>query len=752
MGEPAAALIDLPTDDTPVALAAEIYARLGFMPIPLYGIGPDGRCTCRSAACQPRSYGKHPIGAEWQRNATTDVDQVRDLFRNHRGNIGLLMGREHVAIDTDGPLGAASLLRLPTLPTTLTAQSGSGVGEHRIFRFAAHQDPEHVSNRPVLEKLDAKTRNGQIAVAPSRHASGGRYRWTTPAPVALLPDAVFDVLCRRRTEVAPASTTPRPVPLGGTTAGALYRRAVAYLATIPPAISGAGGHQQAFAAARALVGWLRRGLPESDALHLLREYNRRCEPPWSERELAHKWAEAQRAQSVPDIEDRPASRTGGARVAPIRPAASAGDSDGAPPATSDVTDGDGTEPPAPIHWRSRLIMETDRRGRQRIAKHAENAIVVVRYHPDWAGRIRLDTHASAITVHAAPWHDSDRPQALEDEGGRPWSDADDVRLSAWIKRELDVDLSIDACARAVAVAAEASTYHPVRDWMVTLVWDGVPRLSGAARRYLGAALAPHYDPLTWWLTAAVARTFEPGCKVDNVLILEGPQGLRKSSALRALASPPWFSDTPLDLQSKDAVVALQGRLVVELAELESLRKADAARAKSFFSSCVDDYRPHYGKRNIKAPRQCVFAGTVNPHGSYLQDPTGNRRYWPVTCTAIDLEALAADREQLWAEAVDRYFEGGRWWPETREEMAACEAAQDPRSDGDEWEVVIAEWLAIQPATGAYTVGDILSKVLGVPRERWTRSDQMRVGAALQRLGYSRKQVRSNGERDWRYTR
>ncbi len=711
---PTATMIELPTDDTPVAAAAEMYAQLGLTPVALYGLA-GGRCACGSAICPERSYGKHPIGEGWEKRASADPDRVREAFRGHRGNIGLLMGATHVAIDADGPTGLASLQSL-NLPDTLTARSGSG-GEHRIFRFAPNHDAEAVTNRTFLPKLDAKTRNGQVVVAPSLHRSGERYRWLLPVLPAVLPDHAYAVL------IARAAPSEQKAPRGKSP-GDLLKRARAYLERCEPAVSGAGGHVRAFAAARALVGWMRRGLSEGDALQLLEEYNARCTPPWSRKELDHKWAEAKRATDIPDIEDRPAPA---ATVTPIRPG---------------VSPRGGA---AELDWRDRLILEPRGKG-QRPARHAENAIVVVRYHPEWEGRIRLDVHASTVTVHEAPWHDSDRP--ADEAPARPWTDADSVRLSAWIRRELGVDLSVEACDRAVMVAAESNTYHPPRDWMRGLQWDGVPRLATMASTYFGASLPADYQPFLWWMTAAAARTFRPGCKADNVLILEGPQGLRKSSALRTLASPAWFSDTPLDLQSKDAVIALQGKLIVELAELESLRRADAARAKSFFSSCQDDYRPPYGRRSIKAPRQCVFAGTVN-HGSYLQDTTGNRRYWPVACTAIDLDALARDREQLWAEAVTLFHDGRDWWPTTREQLAACEQSQEPRAENDEWEPLLSAWLQRHPDARP-TVGELLVDVLGIPKDKWTRSDQMRIASSLQRLGLCKRQMRNGTDRTWRY--
>jgi predicted P-loop ATPase len=281
------------------------------------------------------------------------------------------------------------------------------------------------------------------------------------------------------------------------------------------------------------------------------------------------------------------------------------------------------------------------------------------------------------------------------------------------------------------------------------VWDGTARLAQAPATYLGVEDSA-YSRLVflWWMVAAVARTYEPGCKMDNVLILEGEQGLRKSSALMTLAGQRWFSDTPIDLRSKDAFLSLHGRLVVELAELEALRKSDADRAKSFFTSSSDTYRPPYGKRSVTVPRGCVFAGTVN-HAAYLKDDTGNRRYWPLACTRIDLESIARDRDQLWAEAVRLYRAGTKWFPQTPEEVAICKAEVAPRAEGDEWEAPISDYMAKGHEP---TVGEVLYYVFGLEKADWDRQSQMRVAGLLQSLGYTRRHraTCAGAKREWRY--
>ncbi len=715
--------IELPNDDTTVTEAAVMYAALGFQVVPLHGV-VDGRCTCGPTCTGP---GKHPISSAWQKRATSEPDEAREMFRGHRWNIGLMLGHGLVALDIDGSVGFESLATLGDLPRTLSSVSGSGVGEHRIFAYAPHHDPSCVSNRKVLPKLDLRTREAQIVVAPSLHVSGRRYRWIDRVAPAVLPDHLYEAIRKKpASNVLPIDSSRSPAQ----SRDVLARRARSYIAKIPPAVSGEGGHDQTFSAALWMVAYMHKGLPEQEAWSLLCEYNGTCRPPWQEHELRHKFEDAKKAHTIPEIPDRD----------PVRPEPPRPDPAGAPAANVVPIRDDSDD------WKAKLIWESNKKG-IRAAKHPGNAIVIARYDPAWRGRIRFNQFAQCVTVDDPPWHEADRPDSTP--GTAPWTDVDSVRLSGWIRRNHQLDISSSDCEKAVEVVAQSNRYHPVRDFFDGLVWDGQPRLRTACQVYLGAAPTLFTELVfRWWTIAAVARTYDPGCKADNVLILEGEQGLRKSSALRTLAGPEWFSDTPIDLQSKDAYIALCGKLIIELAELESLRRTDASRAKSFFSSTADSFRPPYGKRTITVPRTCVFAGSVN-HASYLQDSTGNRRYWPIACTSVDLEAIARDREQLWAEAVAAYHDGAKWWPTTPEELDACEEAQAPRGEADEWETVIAAWVATHP-DACPNVGEILEDVFGIPKDKWIRPDQMRVSSVLQRLGFVKFQSRENERRVWRY--
>jgi predicted P-loop ATPase len=177
------------------------------------------------------------------------------------------------------------------------------------------------------------------------------------------------------------------------------------------------------------------------------------------------------------------------------------------------------------------------------------------------------------------------------------------------------------------------------------------------------------------LIAAVARAMKPGCKVDTMLILEGPQGLRKSSLIAALVpDEAWFADDlGADIGDKDAQQGMRGKWIVEFAEMANMARSQVRKVKQFLSSRVDRYRPSYGHRTQDFPRQVIFIGTINPEGGgYLADRTGGRRFWPVVCQRIDLARMQTERDQLWAEAVARYRQEEPWWLDSTTEALAKE--------------------------------------------------------------------------------
>jgi len=274
-------------------------------------------------------------------------------------------------------------------------------------------------------------------------------------------------------------------------------------------------------------------------------------------------------------------------------------------------------------------------------------------------------------VKCPPWEDNKTflPHPLRDD--------EILNYRAWVEtRGLSVGKN-DAADILVAIARRNSV-NPPHDYFETLVWDGKRRLDTWLSYYLGAeSQNPDYLRLVGskWLIAGVKRVYEAGCKFDCVLILEGDQYIGKSTALEKLATVKgsrYFTDESIDFKNKDSLIKLQGKLIFEMAELASFRKAETDEIKGFVRRSVDEYRPPYARKSSTRPRMFIIAGSVNPTAGYLTDPTGNTRYWPVKCgKVIDLLALERDKEQLWAEAVHRYKTGERIWLEAEEHKLAC---------------------------------------------------------------------------------
>ena len=403
-------------------------------------------------------------------------------------------------------------------------------------------------------------------------------------------------------------------------------------------------------------------------------------------------------------------------------------------------------------------------------RNEANVIIALTSDPAFAGVLAFDEFAQEIVVRRPlPWDSADAPLP------RPWEDADDIRTAEWLQLR-GINVAPVVVGRAVGAVARELRIHPVRDWLDTLKWDGTPRIETWTSTYLGAETsALHHTIGALWLISAVARIYRPGAKADHMLILEGPQGARKSTALKVLAGEAWFTDELPEVGSKDAALHMQGIWIVEIAELDAIGRAEVSRIKAFLTRTTDRFRPPYGRYTVEVARQCVFAGTVNPD-TYLRDETGNRRFWPLRCGIIDIDALARDRDQLWAEAVHRFREGAIWWIEDPALLEDARQAQDSRYQSDAWDDLIEHWLVHEIRTVAdgypdygntrtesvprpepladVSVGEILEEAIGLEPARWTRGDQMRVSAYLKANGWKRYRKRDVGKREvtreWRY--
>ncbi|HCN64449.1 MAG TPA: conjugal transfer protein TraC [Pseudomonas sp.] len=395
-------------------------------------------------------------------------------------------------------------------------------------------------------------------------------------------------------------------------------------------------------------------------------------------------------------------------------------------------------PPAAGGWKDQLA----RTENGSLIAHMQNVELILGNDERWAGVITFSAFSSKIVKLRTPPYGG---------GTGDWGDIDDIRVMKWLAQQYNLRVKASSVIEAVSVVAHDNSFHPVRNYLNQLEWDRVPRLDTWLNTVMGVTQSGYSAKVgKRWMISAVARVMRPGCKADSVMILEGGQGEGKSTAMSILGGD-WFMDTPFALGDKDGFQAIRGKWIIELGELDSFNKAESTKAKQFFSASTDTYRESYGRRTNDVPRQCVFVGTTN-QDEYLKDATGNRRYWPVACTKVDLEQLREIRDQLWAEAMLSYEAGEIWWV-NRDETAMFSEAQDERFVVDEWEGPILTWLE-ESQIGETTSGsEVLASALKLDFGHWGKPEQMRVGAIMHRLGWRRVRLPAlakSGQRPWAY--
>jgi predicted P-loop ATPase len=334
---------------------------------------------------------------------------------------------------------------------------------------------------------------------------------------------------------------------------------------------------------------------------------------------------------------------------------------------------------------------------------------------------------------------------------RQLTDVDVYELQVFLQRHRLPNLSAETTHQAVEVLAKRHAFHPVRQYLQDLKWDGTERLGRWLTYHMGAEDTPYARGIgRMFLIAMVARVFEPGCKADYMMVLEGPQGLGKSTAC-AILGGNWFTDSLPDLQTgKEVSQHLRGRWLVEVPEMHALSTAENSALKSFLTRQSERYRPPFGRREVTEPRQCVFIGTHN-QSTYLHDETGGRRYWPVRVTSIDIAGLRRERDQLFAEAVNAYRKGEQWWPDGDWEAQHIKPQQAERYEGDAWEDAIRPYLRSKFTTNQnprITISEVATAALDLPVGKIGTRDQRRIGACLTQCGWVKGNRGTGGTRYW----
>ena len=389
-------------------------------------------------------------------------------------------------------------------------------------------------------------------------------------------------------------------------------------------------------------------------------------------------------------------------------------------------------------WRAALLLSRKNTPKPLLA----NALIALREAPEWQGVLAYDEFA-LVTMQLKP------PPWLKHENNwapQQWTDRDDALTADWLQHQ-DISVTVNVAAIAAETVAKDYSFHPIKDYLESLVWDGVERIANFAASYLGAEATRYHCAVSRCLfIAAVARITRPGCKADYVPILEGAQDRGKSTAIELLFTP-WFSDVLAELGTKDAAMQVRVAWGIEIAELASMSRPEIERVKAFITRKVDRFRPSYGRRVIEVPRQRVFIGSTNSD-AYLKDETGGRRFWPIRCGgSIDLKAIQRDRGQFWAEAVAQLKAGAPWWIVDTGMVNLVRDEQAARYVDDPWQEPIAQFVRSQTDV---SVGEVLSNLL-IERGRWTQADQNRVARCLKVLGWERYRG-ARPLREWRYRR
>jgi len=433
---------------------------------------------------------------------------------------------------------------------------------------------------------------------------------------------------------------------------------------------------------------------------------------------------------LPD-EKKPAPNRGAAHIAEIIKAATA---QGVPATVAK------TKRIALADWREDWAKD----GRGQPHYNLANALHALRSDPALADLFSFDEMQSAHIL-SAPVPPADDPGALPDDDfrQRQVNDNDVNRLQEYLQVAGLSRLGRDTTHQAVDVRSREKSFHPVRDWLCALEWDGECRIATWLHTYLGCEDTVYASQIgTMFIVAMVARVFEPGCKADYMLVLEGPQGAMKSTACQILGGALFSDNMPEVTGGKDVSIHLRGKWLIEIAELSAISRAEDAALKAFLTRTVERFRPPYGKLEIELPRQCVFIGTTNK-AAYLRDETGGRRYWPAKVGQIRPDMLERDREQLFAEAAHLYRQGQRWWPNADFEREHIKPQQEARFESDFWEEIIDSWLIGVSRT---TVKDIALNALRLDTPKIGTADQRRISACLERLGWTQGKRGTGGVR------
>ena len=461
-----------------------------------------------------------------------------------------------------------------------------------------------------------------------------------------------------------------------------------YLDGVGPAVQGGGGDMKTFhICCRLLRGF---ALSEEKALEFLTEWNKTCSPPWSVRGLKEKMQSALKSGSEPfGVYAEQAAQ----------------------------------------EWRKNLIM--DKKGK--LLKFRKNLDVIFDNDNRLKGTLRMDSRTRGVY-----WNES------------PITDSFPHNITMLFESFWGLGFSKDDIVCAAIACAERNSFNPLVSMILGLpIWDGIPRIERILTEILDAEDTPlHQAMIRCFFIGAIRRALQPGCKLDTALVLVGAQGAGKSTFFRTIGGE-FYSDTPIDAEGKDRFLAIHKSWILELAELDGMTSVKTAQMiKGLLSSSVDNFRPPYGRVMMESPRSCIMGGSTNTD-SFLMDPTGSRRFWPIRIgEKINTELLTEWRDQILAEAVLLESSGENHWLDDKLDQER--ATQDVEFTAhDPWEDLTQKAIHRIAEAGTVLLTGITTKQImdsiDIPIQLRTRGSDMRIGGILKRLGWTAVRRRQGGD-------
>lgn len=712
------------------------YAAAGYTLIPVCSPTEPHKHKAPDGTMKPcKAMGKVPPFGGWEDTeaGTYPPEQLAG------GNYGIALRAEDLVVDVDprnfapGDNPLRRLVEKVGPLSTFTVKTG-GDGLHAYFKKPV--EIRVAGGHVNYQGLEFKSAGRQVVGPGSLHAGSGKLYEVAvggPGAVAQAPAALLELLRRPDVPFADLPGTGTYVSDQET-----QGRFLAYLTDVADvSIEGQRGDENAF---RVACRGRDLGLPPGITLELmLSDWNDRCSPPWEVEELKAKVANAYRYARGAVGSAHPA-----AKFDVVAPEAKVDD----PEVLKFALDGRGN---VIRNFKNLLLYLTV----------PECGLSEVFGYNEFTNRAEF--------INPAPWHRGHLPSPPA------ITDNDVALLKGFLATRHRFEVSIADIETAIRNVAQRRRFHPVREWLASLKWDGRPRIDSWMKDYLGAVDGGYPEYLAAVsrkiLVAAVMRVIRPGIKFDHVPVLEGDQNLGKSSTVDILGGS-WASDAPVDPHNRDTVDSMQGRWFIEMAEMEARGKVDRDALKAFISRRVDRVRLAYGRATHDYPRQSVFIATKNPgpDGAYLDDPTGERRWWPVRLEPpadpetglrqIDFAGLRAAREQLFAEAyvaAQNVKHPRELSMQTQELKAQADAVAAGRRVEHEFTERIAAWIAQQDAKPEtrrefLTSRDVWVDALGGSDHRLDQRAQRAIASCLRGLGWERGVVWKDGRSARGYVR